>query len=169
MWGKALSSYDLHSTLPEVTRQVGIVEVRPERGGLLKSFFIGSVSHYSCIHGQSCLPDEWAKRDAVGDVRLTRPSRPWCAGPAELWSERRPGHVPAGAGQRGRGVGAGAEGAPLPGRLAEHPVGLRPAREVRNMFSDNVCLLSGASPASVARGGVGQHGRLSVYHEALAV
>ncbi|XP_061575088.1 serine-protein kinase ATM [Cololabis saira] len=26
MWGKALSSYDLHSTLPEVTRQVGIVE-----------------------------------------------------------------------------------------------------------------------------------------------
>uniref|UniRef100_A0A3B5B9P8 non-specific serine/threonine protein kinase n=1 Tax=Stegastes partitus TaxID=144197 RepID=A0A3B5B9P8_9TELE len=26
MWGKALSSYDLHSTLPEVIRQVGIVE-----------------------------------------------------------------------------------------------------------------------------------------------
>ncbi|KAF1393857.1 hypothetical protein PFLUV_G00020400 [Perca fluviatilis] len=26
MWGKALTSYDLHSTLPEVTRQVGIVE-----------------------------------------------------------------------------------------------------------------------------------------------
>ncbi|KAM6933084.1 serine-protein kinase ATM [Xenentodon cancila] len=26
MWGKALSSYDLHSALPEVTRQVGIVE-----------------------------------------------------------------------------------------------------------------------------------------------
>ncbi|XP_033952949.1 serine-protein kinase ATM [Pseudochaenichthys georgianus] len=26
MWGKALNSYDLHSTLPEVTRQVGIVE-----------------------------------------------------------------------------------------------------------------------------------------------
>lgn len=28
MWGKALTSYDLHSTLPEVTRQVGIVEVK---------------------------------------------------------------------------------------------------------------------------------------------
>lgn len=27
MWGKALTSYDLHSTLPEVTRHVGIVEV----------------------------------------------------------------------------------------------------------------------------------------------
>lgn len=27
MWGKALTSYDLHATLPEVTRQVGIVEV----------------------------------------------------------------------------------------------------------------------------------------------
>lgn len=27
MWGKALTSYDLHSTLPDVTRQVGIVEV----------------------------------------------------------------------------------------------------------------------------------------------
>ncbi|XP_041851361.1 serine-protein kinase ATM isoform X1 [Melanotaenia boesemani] len=26
MWGKALTTYDLHSTLPEVTRQVGIVE-----------------------------------------------------------------------------------------------------------------------------------------------
>ncbi|XP_037122890.1 serine-protein kinase ATM [Syngnathus acus] len=26
MWGKALTSYDLHSTLPDVTRQVGIVE-----------------------------------------------------------------------------------------------------------------------------------------------
>ncbi|KAM8905494.1 serine-protein kinase ATM [Spinachia spinachia] len=26
MWGKALTSYDLHTTLPEVTRQVGIVE-----------------------------------------------------------------------------------------------------------------------------------------------
>ncbi|TDH15077.1 hypothetical protein EPR50_G00027380 [Perca flavescens] len=26
MWGKALTSYDLHSTLPEVARQVGIVE-----------------------------------------------------------------------------------------------------------------------------------------------
>lgn len=26
MWGKALTSYDLHSSLPEVTRQVGIVE-----------------------------------------------------------------------------------------------------------------------------------------------
>nr|XP_020455917.1 serine-protein kinase ATM [Monopterus albus] len=26
MWGKALTAYDLHSTLPEVTRQVGIVE-----------------------------------------------------------------------------------------------------------------------------------------------
>ncbi|KAE8295481.1 Serine-protein kinase ATM [Larimichthys crocea] len=26
MWGKALTSYDLHSTLPEVTRHVGIVE-----------------------------------------------------------------------------------------------------------------------------------------------
>ncbi|XP_061781898.1 serine-protein kinase ATM [Nerophis lumbriciformis] len=26
MWGKALSSYDLHSTLPDATRQVGIVE-----------------------------------------------------------------------------------------------------------------------------------------------
>ncbi|XP_056139019.1 serine-protein kinase ATM [Lampris incognitus] len=26
MWGKALTSYDLHSTLPEVTRQVGIVQ-----------------------------------------------------------------------------------------------------------------------------------------------
>ncbi|KAL7851463.1 hypothetical protein AOLI_G00218190 [Acnodon oligacanthus] len=26
MWGKALASYDLHSNLPEVTRQVGIVE-----------------------------------------------------------------------------------------------------------------------------------------------
>uniref|UniRef100_A0A8D0A1H1 non-specific serine/threonine protein kinase n=1 Tax=Sander lucioperca TaxID=283035 RepID=A0A8D0A1H1_SANLU len=26
MWGKALTSYDLHSALPEVTRQVGIVE-----------------------------------------------------------------------------------------------------------------------------------------------
>ncbi|XP_041660775.1 serine-protein kinase ATM isoform X2 [Cheilinus undulatus] len=26
MWGKALTSYDLHSTLPEVVRQVGIVE-----------------------------------------------------------------------------------------------------------------------------------------------
>ncbi|XP_034023977.1 serine-protein kinase ATM isoform X2 [Thalassophryne amazonica] len=26
LWGKALTSYDLHSTLPEVTRQVGIVE-----------------------------------------------------------------------------------------------------------------------------------------------
>lgn len=28
MWGKALTSYDLHATLPEVTRLVGIVEVR---------------------------------------------------------------------------------------------------------------------------------------------
>lgn len=28
MWGKALTSYDLHSTLPEATRQVGIVEVK---------------------------------------------------------------------------------------------------------------------------------------------
>ncbi len=28
MWGKALTSYDLHSTLPDVTRQVGIVEVK---------------------------------------------------------------------------------------------------------------------------------------------
>lgn len=28
MWGKALTSYDLHSALPEVTRQVGIVEVK---------------------------------------------------------------------------------------------------------------------------------------------
>lgn len=28
MWGKALTSYDLHSSLPEVTRQVGIIEVR---------------------------------------------------------------------------------------------------------------------------------------------
>lgn len=28
MWGKALTSYDLHTTLPEVTRQVGIVEVK---------------------------------------------------------------------------------------------------------------------------------------------
>lgn len=28
MWGKALTSYDLHSSLPEVTRQVGIVEVK---------------------------------------------------------------------------------------------------------------------------------------------
>ena len=27
-WGKALTSYDLHANLPEVTRQVGIVEVR---------------------------------------------------------------------------------------------------------------------------------------------
>lgn len=27
MWGKALTSYDLHCTLPEVTRQVGIVQV----------------------------------------------------------------------------------------------------------------------------------------------
>ncbi|XP_068173804.1 serine-protein kinase ATM isoform X3 [Antennarius striatus] len=26
MWGKALTSYDLHATLPEVTRQVGIIE-----------------------------------------------------------------------------------------------------------------------------------------------
>ncbi|KAM4566592.1 serine-protein kinase ATM isoform 3-T3 [Odontesthes bonariensis] len=26
MWGKALTSYDLHSTLPEVTRQIGILE-----------------------------------------------------------------------------------------------------------------------------------------------
>lgn len=28
LWGKALTSYDLHCSLPEVTRQVGIVEVR---------------------------------------------------------------------------------------------------------------------------------------------
>lgn len=27
-WGKALTSYDLHSSLPEVTRQAGIVQVR---------------------------------------------------------------------------------------------------------------------------------------------
>lgn len=28
MWGKALASYDLHANLPEVTRQVGIMEVK---------------------------------------------------------------------------------------------------------------------------------------------
>lgn len=28
MWGKALTSYDLHSALPEATRQVGIIVVR---------------------------------------------------------------------------------------------------------------------------------------------
>lgn len=28
LWGKALTSYDLHTSLPEVTRQVGIVEVK---------------------------------------------------------------------------------------------------------------------------------------------
>lgn len=28
LWGKALTSYDLHASLPEVTRHVGIVEVK---------------------------------------------------------------------------------------------------------------------------------------------
>lgn len=28
MWGRALTSYDLHSSLPVATRQVGIVEAR---------------------------------------------------------------------------------------------------------------------------------------------
>lgn len=28
LWGKALTSYDLHTSLPEVTRQVGIIEVK---------------------------------------------------------------------------------------------------------------------------------------------
>lgn len=37
LWGKALTSYDLHASLPEVTRQVGIIEVKeraPARGRL---------------------------------------------------------------------------------------------------------------------------------------
>lgn len=28
LWGKALTSYDLHTSLPKVTRQVGLVEVK---------------------------------------------------------------------------------------------------------------------------------------------
>ncbi|XP_030248293.1 serine-protein kinase ATM isoform X3 [Sparus aurata] len=43
MWGKALTSYDLHSTLPEVTRQVGIVEGLQNFGlsGILATYLRG--------------------------------------------------------------------------------------------------------------------------------
>ncbi|KAK5868357.1 hypothetical protein PBY51_009383 [Eleginops maclovinus] len=43
MWGKALTSYDLHSTLPEVTRQVGIVEGLQHFGlsGILATYMRG--------------------------------------------------------------------------------------------------------------------------------
>ncbi|KAM6946333.1 serine-protein kinase ATM [Aplochiton taeniatus] len=43
MWGKALTSYDLHSTLPEVTRQVGIVEGLRHFGlsGILATYLRG--------------------------------------------------------------------------------------------------------------------------------
>ncbi|XP_030235860.1 serine-protein kinase ATM isoform X1 [Gadus morhua] len=43
MWGKALSSYDLHSSLPEVTRQVGIVEALQNFGlsGILATYLRG--------------------------------------------------------------------------------------------------------------------------------
>lgn len=50
-WGKALSSYDLHSSLPEVTRQVGIVEVRLDRGSLTTRFnIIDIIFRTSIIH-----------------------------------------------------------------------------------------------------------------------
>uniref|UniRef100_A0A3B1JQ60 non-specific serine/threonine protein kinase n=1 Tax=Astyanax mexicanus TaxID=7994 RepID=A0A3B1JQ60_ASTMX len=43
MWGKALASYDLHSNLPEVTRQVGIVEGLQNMGlcGILSTYLGG--------------------------------------------------------------------------------------------------------------------------------
>lgn len=85
MWGKALTSYDLHSTLPEVTRHVGIVEVinksRISDTGLIRRF-----ATYSC----SC-------NVASSVVMSSLPVIP--TGPAELWSEQHPCHLHEGSGE----------------------------------------------------------------------
>ncbi|XP_047662626.1 serine-protein kinase ATM isoform X3 [Tachysurus fulvidraco] len=47
MWGKALASYDLHANLPEVTRQVGIMEGLQNLGlcGILNTYLQGLRRH----------------------------------------------------------------------------------------------------------------------------
>ncbi|XP_060761720.1 serine-protein kinase ATM [Neoarius graeffei] len=47
MWGKALASYDLHANLPEVTRQVGIMESLQNLGlcGILNTYLHGLRRH----------------------------------------------------------------------------------------------------------------------------
>lgn len=52
MWGKALASYDLHANLPEVTRQVGIME------GLQNLGLCGILNTY--LHGLRRHGAEWA-------------------------------------------------------------------------------------------------------------
>lgn len=58
LWGKALTSYDLHCSLPEVTRQVGIVEVRQATdrpvvvsGGGAKSVFVADAASSFHLQG----------------------------------------------------------------------------------------------------------------------
>lgn len=71
LWGKALTSYDLHASLPEVTRHVGIVEVKRVRA--------------------SCLCFGLSFSAVALSVAPT--------GPAELWPEQHPCHLHEGSGE----------------------------------------------------------------------
>lgn len=114
MWGKALTSYDLHTTLPEVTRQVGIVEVKRMEAAWEWCVSLQSeAGAMESVH-QTC---------TLFTIALT--------GPAELWLEQHPRHLHEGSGKWRGGVGSWAERASLPGRLEEHTLGLWAFREVR--------------------------------------
>lgn len=76
LWGKALTSYDLHTSLPEVTRQVGILEVK---------------------HARVCAS---VRRIDVSAAPLSASP----TGPAELWLEQHPYHLHEGSGERRGGV-----------------------------------------------------------------